>query len=127
MSEKSVDFPAPLGPTKPMRSSRFTWSETLANRVRPPNALLISDTVNMQAVIVAKDVSARQAPTRPAFSRSPAKPGDGALTGPYDCLANLLLARFTTHRCPTPAQGPSASANAGRPMTGRPPPLALHC
>ena len=35
MSEKSVDFPAPFGPTSPMRSPRLTWSETSSKRMRP--------------------------------------------------------------------------------------------
>src|SRR5438477_7261555 len=40
MRARSVDFPAPFGPTRPIRSPRFTCTEASANKVRPPNALL---------------------------------------------------------------------------------------
>ena len=40
MREKRVDLPAPLGPTRPMRSSRLIWRETSLKRVRPANDLL---------------------------------------------------------------------------------------
>src|SRR4051794_5868501 len=43
-----VDLPAPLGPTNPMRSSRFTCSVTPSNNVRPAKDLLTSEMVNIQ-------------------------------------------------------------------------------
>ena len=48
MMEKSVDFPAPFGPTSPMRSSRFTCRVTSSNNTLPPYALLISESVNIR-------------------------------------------------------------------------------
>jgi len=36
MREKRVDLPAPLGPTRPIRSQSLTWSETSSKRVRAP-------------------------------------------------------------------------------------------
>src|SRR5262245_61654163 len=50
--ENSVDFPAPFGPTRPMRSRRFTSSETSSNNVRPPKDLLTSEIMTMQPLIV---------------------------------------------------------------------------
>src|SRR5205814_8408762 len=49
MKEKSVVFPAPFGPTRPMRSWRFTCSDTSANNVRPPNALLNPQIVSIRS------------------------------------------------------------------------------
>ena len=40
MSEKRVDFPAPFGPTRPIRSSRLIWRETSLKSVRPAKDLL---------------------------------------------------------------------------------------
>ena len=48
MIEKSVVFPAPFGPTSPMRSWRFTCSVASANNTRSPYALLMPDRVNMR-------------------------------------------------------------------------------
>src|SRR5438874_11867008 len=49
MKEKSVVFPAPFGPARPMRSWRFTCSDTSANNVRPPNALLSPQIVSIRS------------------------------------------------------------------------------
>src|ERR1035441_6400102 len=48
MMEKSVVFPAPFGPTSPMRSARFTCSAASANKTCPPYALLMPERVNMK-------------------------------------------------------------------------------
>src|ERR1039458_3819337 len=48
MMEKSVVFPAPFGPTSPMRSWRFTCSAASANKTCPPYALLMPERVNMK-------------------------------------------------------------------------------
>ena len=49
MSEKSVDFPAPFGPTKPTRSPRFTWSDASSKRMRPAKAFETWEIVSMRA------------------------------------------------------------------------------
>src|SRR3954462_9367465 len=46
--EKSVVLPAPFGPTKPIRSSRFTCSVASANKTRSPCAFVIPDNVNIR-------------------------------------------------------------------------------
>ena len=48
ISEKSVDLPAPFGPTSPMRSPRFTWSETSSKRTRPAKDLVTCETVSIE-------------------------------------------------------------------------------
>src|SRR5438067_8770745 len=45
----SVDFPAPLGPTRPTRSPRFTWSDASSKRTRPAKALVTWEIVSMRA------------------------------------------------------------------------------
>src|SRR5581483_4229517 len=47
MSEKSVDLPAPFGPTNPMRSPRFTCNEASSKSVRPANDLETRDNVSI--------------------------------------------------------------------------------
>src|SRR6478672_9126924 len=47
MSEKRVDLPAPFGPTSPIRSPRFTWSETSSKRTRPAKDLVTGETVSI--------------------------------------------------------------------------------
>src|SRR5438309_2089736 len=73
MREKSVVFPAPFGPTSPMRSWRFTCNDTSANNVRPPNALVNPLMVSIRnagwCLEEVCDASA-QFVTRPAVRRS---------------------------------------------------------
>ncbi len=40
MRFKRVDFPAPLGPTRPTISPWPTWISTLETATRPPNVLV---------------------------------------------------------------------------------------
>src|SRR5256885_1638453 len=49
MRANRVDFPAQFGPTSPMRSPRFTWSDASSKRVRPPKALVTWEMVSMRA------------------------------------------------------------------------------
>jgi hypothetical protein len=73
-SEKSVDFPAPFGPTSPMRSPRFTCNPTASNNVRPAKLLDIPDSVSM---------------AKPGMLRLPAprsKPEGGFFCGHHDAI-----------------------------------------
>ena len=47
MMEKRVDLPAPLGPTRAMRSPRLMLSDTSSKSVRAPKLLPISDRVSI--------------------------------------------------------------------------------
>ena len=47
MMEKRVDLPAPLAPTRAMRSPRLMLRETSSKSVREPKLLLISDRVSI--------------------------------------------------------------------------------
>src|SRR5204862_7767239 len=49
MREKSVDLPAPFGPTKPTRSPRFTWSDASLKSERPAKAFETCEIVSMGA------------------------------------------------------------------------------
>src|SRR5436190_12000006 len=48
MREKRVVLPAPLGPTSPTRSPKFTWNEAFSKSVRPPSVILRSRIVSMK-------------------------------------------------------------------------------
>jgi hypothetical protein len=47
INENSVDLPAPLGPTKPIRSPRLTWSETSSKSARPAKDFESWETVSI--------------------------------------------------------------------------------
>src|SRR5437667_2066967 len=46
-SANNVDLPAPLGPTKPIRSPRLTWSETSSKSARPAKDFESCETVSI--------------------------------------------------------------------------------
>src|SRR5205809_6019867 len=46
-SANNVDFPAPLGPTNPIRSPRLTWSETSSKIARPAKDFESCETVSI--------------------------------------------------------------------------------
>src|SRR5437773_6896147 len=46
-SANKVDLPAPLGPTKPIRSPRLTWSETSSKSARPAKDFESCETVSI--------------------------------------------------------------------------------
>src|SRR5205809_2516353 len=46
-SANKVDFPAPLGPTNPIRSPRLTWSETSSKSARPAKDFESCETVSI--------------------------------------------------------------------------------
>src|SRR5438128_12462263 len=69
MRRKSVVFPAPLGPTRPLRSSRFTCSDTSANNVRPANLLVSPLIVSIRnAGCCVEDVDGASAQLEPGAS-----------------------------------------------------------
>src|SRR5262245_4198178 len=122
MIENSVVLPAPLGPTNPMRSPRFTCRVASLNSVRPPNDLAIPDSVNMRGYFSATvpasktglretAVSAAGWPADPGFhygGDAPQRQGTAALQNLAVCVCLRIRASVVDCGSPLPlCPGPS--------------------
>src|SRR5438552_9014634 len=93
-SANKVDFPAPLGPTNPIRSPRLTWSDTSSKSARPAKDSESCETVSIAESAQCPLVRCRAQPPV-ARSRHRFMPASTSL------FRHTALRKLRAQQCPT--------------------------